>query len=121
MLVQVKTDNHIEGNEKLQNWVQDQVTSALDRFSPQLTRAEVFFSDTNSHKTAEGDKQCTLEVRVAGLDPIAVTKHANELDVALDAALDAITLTLDGRLEKQHQKKGRTPMGGKPGAEPTDD
>ena len=27
MLVQVKTDNHIEGNEKLQNWVNDQVTA----------------------------------------------------------------------------------------------
>lgn len=114
MLVQVKTDNHIEGTEKLQNWVTEHVTAALDRFSPQLTRAEVFFSDLNSHKTAEGDKQCTLEVRLAGLDPIVVTKNANELDVALDAALDAMTLTLDSRLEKQQQKKGRTPMGGEP-------
>jgi ribosome-associated translation inhibitor RaiA len=115
MLIQIKTDNHIEGNEKLQTWVSREVAAALERFTPQLTRAEVYFSDLNSHKTAEGDKQCTLEVHLARLDPIAVTKTADELDIALDAALNAITQTLDSRLEKTKQKKGRTPMGGVPG------
>jgi ribosome-associated translation inhibitor RaiA len=115
MLVQVKTDNHIEGTEKLQKWVTDDVTAALSRFTPQLTRVEVYLSDLNSHKTVDGDKQCKVEACLAGLDPIVVTKNANEIDVALSAALDAMILTLDSRLEKLQQKKGRTPMGGEPG------
>lgn len=114
MLVQIKTDNHIEGNARMQEWVRAEVEGTLQRFSPQLTRAEVFFSDLNSHKNAQVDKQCTLEVRLAGLDPIAVTKDAGTVEAALDAALETMTLTLDARLEKQHEKKGRTPMGGVP-------
>ena len=114
MLVQIKTDNHIDGGSRLQEWVRAEVEGSLHRFSSQLTRTEVFLSDLNSHKTSEGDKQCTLEVRVAGLDPLAVTKVANSLETALDAALDAIILSLDSRLEKQQSKKGRTPMGGVP-------
>lgn len=117
MLVQVKTDNHIEGNARMHEWVRAEIEGTLERFAPQVTRAEVFLSDLNSHKQGDADKQCTLEVRVAGLDPIAVTKNANSVEAALDAALDAITLTLDGRLGKLQSKKGRTPMGGVPGVE----
>jgi hypothetical protein len=116
MLVQVKTDNHIEGNARLHEWVRAEIEGTLERFSPQLTRAEVYLSDLNSHKQGDIDKQCTLEVRVAGFEPIAVTKDANSIEAALDAALDAVTLALDSRLEKQQGKKGRTPMGGVPGA-----
>lgn len=115
MLVQVKTDNHIEGNSRMQEWVRGEVEGTLERFVPQLTRAEVYLSDVNSHKNAQVDKQCTLEVAVAGLPPIAVTKEAGTVEAALDAALDAMTLTLDSRLDKLQAKKGRIPMGGEPG------
>jgi hypothetical protein len=115
MLVQVKTDNHIDGNARLHEWVRAESEGSLERFTPQLTRAEVFLSDTNSHKGGDADKQCTLEVRLAGIDPIAVTKDAGTVEAALDAALAAVTLTLDSRFEKLHGKKGRTPMGGAPG------
>lgn len=115
MLIQVNTDNNIDGKATLQDWVQREVSATLSRFEPQLTRAEVFLSDRNGGKTADNDKQCTLEVRIAGLDPIAVTKHGDTIEAALDATLESITLTLDSRLEKLQQKKGRTPMGGETG------
>lgn len=114
MLVQIQTDNHIQGNTRLQDWVRAEVEGTLERFSSQVTRVEVFLSDLNGQKTTAGDKQCTLEVRIAGLDPLAVTKTADGVEAALDAALDAVVLTLDSRLEKLTAKKGRTPMGGAP-------
>ena len=114
MLVQIKTDNHIDGNARLQDWVRTEVSESLERFTPQLTRAEVFLSDHNSHKGGQIDKQCTLEVHLARLEPIAVTKEADSIDAALTAALGALIHTLDARLDKQHAKKGRTPMGGVP-------
>lgn len=115
MLVQVNTDNHVENKVTLQEWVRGEVEGALSRFEPQLTRAEVYLSDVNSHKNSQIDKQCTLEARLAGLDPIAVTKEAATVEAALDLALDALTLTLDSRLERLREKKGRMPMGGEPG------
>jgi hypothetical protein len=114
MLVQVNTDNHIENKTSLQDWVRGEVQESLGRFEPQLTRAEIYLSDLNSHKNAQVDKQCTIEVRIAGLDPIAVTKEAGTVEAALDAALEVLTVTLDSRIERLHEKKGRTPMGGEP-------
>ena len=115
MLIQIHTDNHVEGNASLQDWVRNEVTETLSRFAPQLTRVEVFFSDANGAKTAGNDKQCKLELRLSGLEPLAMSKSSDSLEVALSAALDAVTLTLDSRLEKLREKKGRTPMGGETG------
>ena len=115
MIVQVNTDNHVEGTAKLHDWAKSEIEDALGRFEPQMTRAEVYLSDMNSHKEGQVDKQCTLEVHVAGLTPIAVTKEAGTLDAALDLALEVMTLTLDSRLDKIQQKKGRMPMGGEAG------
>jgi hypothetical protein len=114
MLIQVNTDNHIEGTAALSDWVRRDVEDSLGRFTPQLTRVEVYLSDSNGAKSGDNDKQCTLELRLAGLDPLAVTKNADTLETALDAALDAVTIMLDDRLEKLREKKGRTPMGGEP-------
>jgi hypothetical protein len=112
MLVQVNSDNHINSSDRLASWVESEVKDSLGRFEPQLTRVEVFLADVNSHKETENDKKCTLEARLAGLAPIAVTKEANSIEEALSAALETLTLTLDSRLGKLHDPKGRVSMGG---------
>jgi hypothetical protein len=112
MLVQVNSDNHITGTERLSTWVEDEVRDTLGRFEPQLTRVEVYLADLNSHKETTIDKKCTLEARLAGIPPIAVTKQAGTIDDALTAALDAMVLTLDSRLGKLHDQKGNVSMGG---------
>lgn len=114
MLVQIHTDNHVDGKASLQDWVRGEVEACLGRFAPQLSRVEVFLSDANGNKSGDNDKQCKLELRLSGLEPLALAKSADTLEVALSAALDAVALTLDSRLEKVREKKGRTPMGGEP-------
>ncbi|QDU27789.1 hypothetical protein ETAA8_28800 [Anatilimnocola aggregata] len=111
MLIQVNTDNHIEGKTSLQDWVRNEVDSSLGRFQPQLTRVEVFLSDVNSHKKSEVDKQCTVEARWSGLDPIAVTKNSPTVEEALAAALDSMIITLDSRIEKLRDAKRHSSMG----------
>jgi hypothetical protein len=118
MLVQVNTDNHITGKASLQEWVRGEIEGAFERFSPQLTRVEVFLADLNSHKPAQNDqhdKQCKLEARWAGLDPIAVTKTADTVEVALGAAIDAMVMTLDSRVEKLRDSKRQNAANGEPG------
>jgi hypothetical protein len=112
MLVQVNSDNHITATDRLSTWVEDEVKDSLGRFEPQLTRVEVYLADLNSHKETTVDKKCTVEARLAGLEPIAVTKQACTIEDALDAALETLVHTLDNRLEKLYDPKGRTSMGG---------
>jgi ribosomal subunit interface protein len=112
MLVQLVTDNHINGRETLAQWVEDKVTAALDRFTPQITRVEVHLNDDNSHKKGTTDKRCALEARLAGLQPLTVNHAADTIDASLDGALDKLEKVLDKTIEKLSHHKGRTSFGG---------
>jgi ribosome-associated translation inhibitor RaiA len=112
MLVHLTTDNHIQGREQLVLEVESAVEAALDRFAPQIMRLEVHLSDENGHKSGEDDKQCTLEARLAGLPPVAVTATGANLEQALDGALDKLVSLLEHKLGRLNERKGRTSFGG---------
>jgi ribosome-associated translation inhibitor RaiA len=96
MQVQVHTDNHIEGTEGMSAWVNSTVKAALERFSGQITRVEVHFSDANGgKKTNPENKQCMLEARLEGHQPLAVKDHAPSLNQALDGACDKLVRLID--------------------------
>jgi ribosome-associated translation inhibitor RaiA len=114
MLVRVTTDNHLRGRESLSQEVESSVQSALRRFMPQITRVEVHFADENAHKGGENDKKCTLEARLAGLQPVAVTDNASNLDQSLDGALEKLVALLDHKLGRLHEKKGHSSFGDEP-------
>lgn len=102
MLVQVNTDNNINGTEAMIKFVQAEVEAELARFDDQLTRVEVHFSDLNSkHKNGEKDLQCRLEARPSGTQPLSVSEQAESVDLALRGALDKLERKLEshfGRL-----------------------
>jgi ribosome-associated translation inhibitor RaiA len=99
MQVQVHTDNHIEGKEGLANWATDSIKATLARFKEQITKVEVHFSDGSSgKKSAPEEKQCTLEVRLEGHQPLVVKHHAANLNQALDGASEKMTRLIDNTL-----------------------
>ena len=113
MQVRVNTDNHIEGGEGLTQHVQSVVEDALARFGDRITRVEVQLADENSSKkSGENDKRCTMEARLAGLQPVAVTSLADTLNRAIDGAVGKLERTLDRTLEKRNGRKGRSPQSG---------
>jgi ribosome-associated translation inhibitor RaiA len=114
MLVRVTTDNHIQGDQELQGEVESSVESALRRFGPQVTRVEVHLADENSHKGGESDKTCTLEARLAGLQPVAATSNGENLDQALNGALDKLVALLERKLGRLGERKGRPGFGDEP-------
>ena len=112
MQVQVHTDNHIDGSEKLTAHVQSVVADALSRFGNRITRVEVQLGDENSRaKGGDDDKRCTVEARLAGMQPTTVTHHAGSIEQALDGVLERLEKTLDRTLGRQ-DPKGRTSMSG---------
>ncbi len=70
MLIQVNTDNHIQGNERLTTYVQGVIQDTLSRFAERITRVEVHLHDTNGANGGDNDKRCAIEVRLAGFDPV---------------------------------------------------
>ena len=114
MLIHVTTDNHIQGREQLVKEVEVSIQDSLDRFAAQLTRIEVHLSDENGKKPGEDDKKCTLEARLAGLQPVAVSGHGTNLDQAVSSALGKLIHALDHKLGRLSNRKGHTPFGGEP-------
>jgi len=113
MLVQVHTDNHVHGNAGLADFVQTQLTGSLQRFGDQVIRVEAYLADENSSEKQGGnDKRCTIEARLAGLQPVAVHHHGATLEQAIDGAIEKLETTLDHTLDRLGHKKGRTSFGG---------
>jgi hypothetical protein len=109
MQVQVNTSNGIENKESLERWASDFLNDSLDRFGQDITRIEVQLRDTNSGRKGADDKRCTLEARIAGRDPVAVTHHAPSQDEAIRGAATKLIHALEHTLGKldRHQHRGR--------------
>jgi ribosome-associated translation inhibitor RaiA len=102
MIIQINTDNHIEGREALAEETSATVESTLGHLAEHITRVEVHLSDENSDKGGAHDKRCMMEARLEGHQPIAVTDEAETIDQAIDGAAEKLKRSLDhtlGRLE----------------------
>ena len=101
MMIQVNTDDNVEGRDLLSTRVQSVIENSLRRFAGEITRVEVHLGDVNSHKGGERDKRCAMEARLEGYPPVAVTHQAPSLELAIDGAADKLLRRLDhaiGRL-----------------------
>jgi ribosome-associated translation inhibitor RaiA len=103
MQIQVSTDNHVVGSAELTRQVEAVMENALSHLGDRVTRVEVYLSDENSsQKSAENDKRCVMEARLAGLQPIVVSQQGPLLDQAIDGAAAKLEKTLKrtlGRLD----------------------
>ncbi len=98
MDIQIRHDNNIPGdiNDRLVPIVQD----VLSRYSDQITTVELHLADENGPKTSDGDIRCTLEARLEGRKPTAVTAHANDVYTAVTVAAEKMLKKLDTDLGK---------------------
>jgi ribosome-associated translation inhibitor RaiA len=120
MKIQVNTDTHIDGHERLAAHVSTTIEHALKRFTDHITRVEVHLSDENGDKTGPQDQRCMLEVRLEGRQPVAVTEHANTQEQAVNGATQKMLRLLDstlGRLNDHRERTSGLPLSG---TEPTE-
>lgn len=100
MLVQINTDNHIDGNQGFRSTFENMITDELGRFSEQLTSIQVHIGDENGQKEGGNDKRCMLEARLKGMGPVAVTSHADTHYKAVEGAIDKLKSSLDSAIGK---------------------
>ena len=118
MQVQVETDNHVEGREKLIEHVEGVIRDAVDRYEDQVTHVEAHLGDVNSgEKSGANDMRCMLEARLAGLKNIAVKHQAENLHLAIEGAADKLTKALESALGKLQDRQRRHPGTGELSAE----
>jgi len=98
MKIQINTDHNIEGSDELTEQTQAVVESALERFADHITRVEVHLSDKNSSHRGGIDKRCVMEARLEGMQPLAVTDHAETTEQAANGAADKLEKLLDHTL-----------------------
>jgi ribosomal subunit interface protein len=115
MQVEVVTDNHIEGSEKLSGYVKTVLEDALARYGDRVTWVEAHLGDENSHKSGGSDKWCALHAKVGGMPTVNVNAEAPSIDQAIDGAADKLVKALDRQIGKKQDHKGRTPMSGEDG------
>jgi hypothetical protein len=106
MQVQVNTDRHISGGEALTERVEALVRDSLARFSERVTRVEVHLKDENSaQKGGSTDIRCTMEGRVGGLQPIAVTHDAPSVEEAAEGAAGKLQRSLESTLGRLSERR----------------
>lgn len=101
MLIEINTDKNIAGSKALKDYYTSTLESALAHFNGKITRVEVHLSDENSSKTGGNDKRCLLEARLAGINPVAVTHQAEEIEHAVSGATDKLIAAIQHALGKQ--------------------
>lgn len=100
MNIQINTDHTIDGSAGLTAYVQSIVESSLGRFQQHVTRVEVHLTDENGSKSGTEDKRCTMEVRLQGQHPSAVTHHAGTVDDAVEGAAEKLKHSVESKLGK---------------------
>ncbi len=100
MKIEINTDRHIEGSERLIAYCKSTLEAELDRFSDYITRIDVHFSDENGAKGGDDDKRCLIETKLKGLNAVTTSNHASNLDDALSGAIDKMASVLDTTLSK---------------------
>jgi ribosome-associated translation inhibitor RaiA len=100
MKVLVRHDDTIKGGERLIAMATATVENVLARFAEHITTAEVYFADENGKKDGGDDIRCTIEVRFEGRKPTAVSHHASDLEVALEAAAEKMARALEHQLAR---------------------
>jgi len=62
----------VDKTEKLETFVNEQVSHAIRHHADDLTRVEVHLHDDNGEKAGANDKRCVIEARPAGGQPLIV-------------------------------------------------
>lgn len=108
MIIQITTDNNVSGQESFTEPIRDLLQKNLERFSERVTSFQVHLGDENADKKSDRDKRCMIEARLdGGLEPVAVTAHADNYPQAVRAAIDKIKKALSSQLERLRDQSRR--------------
>ena len=112
MIFQLRTDNHISNSAAFSDSVRADVEAAIGtRYGDRLRRVEVYLEDMNADKRGV-DTRCSVEVHLAGHPAIAAEARAEDVDTAVELALERAMRVLEKQLGRQDDRAGHTSAAG---------
>ena len=106
MQVFLNTDPHTDGRHEMAEHLTAVVKDALGRFGEHITRVEAHIADENSHvKASPNEIRCTLEARLAGLEPVVVKDRAGNAHQAIQGAVGKLKRAVATVLEKHDPRQ----------------
>ena len=109
MQILLNTDPHTDGRQSMAEYLQAVVTESLGHYGERITRVEAHLSDANSPAKGNTDEiHCTLEARLAGLDPVVVTERAATAHQAIHGAvgkLERAVSSVFGKHDPRHKTR----------------
>jgi ribosome-associated translation inhibitor RaiA len=110
MQVLLNTDPHTDGRQAMADYLESVVTETLGHYGEHITRVEAHLSDANSPaKTNTDEIHCTLEARLAGLDPVVVKERARTAHQAIHGAVRKLERAIAGALGKHDPRHAARP------------
>lgn len=100
MKILINTDHNLQTDASVVRHVEDTVENHLGRYADQVTRIEVHLRDENGAKGGAHDKHCTMEARLEGRPPLAVSDDSETLAVAINGAAKKLQRALGNSLGK---------------------
>ena len=91
----------VEMSEAIREKVTDEVNNAMRHVTERVTRVEVHLRDDAAKKAGDRDKRCTIEVRLAGLQPMAVEHDSDDLYDAIKQAAGKAQRAVEHKLDRQ--------------------
>jgi ribosomal subunit interface protein len=99
MQIQINTSD-IELSQAIDQHVRTSIEHAMRHVADRVTRVEVHLHDTNAKKPGDDDKRCTVEVRLAGLQPLAVDHNSHDLYEAIKQAAGKARRAVERKLDR---------------------
>ncbi len=106
MFIQINTDNQVASDAERDARIEEQIRQRLARFEGRITDVEIHVSDINGPRGGAADLRATLEARVNGVPPVAVSDQGATVDRAILGAAKKAVRALDHQLGKLSDNKG---------------
>jgi hypothetical protein len=101
MLIEVRTDDNVQGSERLSDEVKTLVKTTLDRFGDRIRRVDVYLSDATGNKAGHDYKCCKIEARRDGREPIIVTHLETTMEQAIRGAVHSLKKSVESAFGKE--------------------
>lgn len=95
---------HLDHSDALQEFAEKKLDRIDRRWGDRITRLRIFVSDINANKGGV-DKHCTMEARVAGIDPVVAETMAADIYDAVKGAVDKLVHALEHAIDSRKAKR----------------
>jgi ribosome-associated translation inhibitor RaiA len=103
--IQINSNKTVAVGVGLTRFVEREVSRALGRFEPKVTRVEVHLSDVDGKKSGQADKRCLIEARPRLAQPVSVSAKAADVGLAVGQALDKMQRALTKHFVQKASKR----------------